>query len=133
MAEITITLPNPVNASLQAKLSTVSSSTSQTLDKGSWDIIYFVNLDVAGKQVGEVTKLGECIAATAGTTTYTVTVQTTGTELLPVSGDYIFFGKNTEIETSGVAGYYSEIEMTNDSTAKAELFAVSSEVAVSSK
>ena len=133
MAEITITLPNPVNASLQAKLSTVSSSTSQTLDKGSWDIIYFVNLDVAGKQVGEVIKLGECIAVTAGTTTYTVTVQTTGTELLPVSGDYIFFGKNTEIETSGVAGYYSEIEMTNDSTAKAELFAVSSEVAVSSK
>ena len=133
MAEITITLPNPVNASLQAKLSTVSSSTSQTLDKGSWDIIYFVNLDVAGKQVGEVIKLGECIAVTAGTTTYTVIVQTTGTELLPVSGDYIFFGKNTEIETSGVAGYYSEIEMTNDSTAKAELFAVSSEVAVSSK
>jgi len=133
MATITITLPNPINTSLQAKTATVASSSSYATDKGSWDIIYFVKLDVAGKQVGDIIKLGECIAITAGDTTYTVDVQTTGNELLPEAGDYIFFGKNTEIETSGVAGYYAEVTMKNDSTEQAELFAVSSEIILSSK
>lgn len=133
MATITITLPNPINTSLQAKTATVASSSSYTTDKGSWDIIYFVRLDVAGKQVGDIIKLGECIAITTGDTTYTVDVQTTGNELLPEAGDYIFFGKNTEIETSGVAGYYAEVTMKNDSTEQAELFAVSSEIILSSK
>jgi len=133
MATITLTLPNPINTSLQAKTATVASASSYTTDKGSWDIVYFARLDVAGKQVGDVVKLGECIAVVAGDTTYTVDVQTTGTELLPVSGDYIFFGKNTEIETSGLSGYYVEVLMKNDSTKKAELFAVSSEVTLSSK
>ena len=90
-------------------------------------------MDADGEQTGNIVKLGECIAVIAGDTTYTVDVQTTGEELLPVSGDYIFFGKNTEIETSGISGYYAEVTMKNDSTEKAELFAVSSELTLSSK
>ena len=114
MATIRITLPLPVNTSLQPKVSTIASDTSNTADSGGWDIIYFVKM-VDGKQSGGVIELGECIAVVAGDTTYTVDVQTTGTELLPVSGDYIFFGKNTEIETSGLSGYYIEVLMKNDS------------------
>jgi hypothetical protein len=72
--------------------------------------------------------LGECIAYTEGTSTYTIDVQTTGTELLPTANDFIFFGKDNRISTSSLTGYYAEVEMTNDSTASAELFAVSAEV-----
>tara|TARA_R100001463_G_scaffold21108_1_gene50996 strand:- start:34 stop:435 length:402 start_codon:yes stop_codon:yes gene_type:complete len=133
MATITLTLPNPINTSLQAKTSSVATSSSSYVDTGSWDLVYFARLDASGKQIGDIVKLGECIAVVAGDTTYTIDVQTTGDELLPVSGDYIFFGKNTEIETSGVSGYYAEVTMKNDSTKKAELFAVSSEITISSK
>ena len=83
-------------------------------------------------------RLGECIALTNPSaedelTTYTIGVQTTGTELLPVAGDYVFFGKDTKINTSGLKGYYAEVEMKNDSNSQAELFSVSAEISVSSK
>ena len=132
MAEITITLPNPVNTSLQAKASATATNTDSQTDKGAWDIIYFVKIE-DGKQVGDIVQLGECIGVTTGTTTYTITVQTTGTELLPTANDFIFFGKDNKISTSSLSGYFAEVEMTNDSTASAELFSVSAEVVKSSK
>ena len=127
MATIKITLPNPVNKSLQAKIAAVASNTDSDTDSGGWDIIYFVKM-VDGKQSGDIIQLGECIAYTEGTSTYTIDVQTTGTELLPTANDFIFFGKDNRISTSSLTGYYAEVEMTNDSTASAELFAVSAEV-----
>jgi len=132
MATIRITLPNPVNKSLQAKTAAVASDTASQTDSGGWDIIYFVKI-VDGKQSGSIIKLGECIAYTEGTSTYTIDVQTTGNEILPTANDYIFFGKDNKISTSSLNGYYAEVEMTNDSTASAELFAVSAEVVESSK
>ncbi len=132
MATIRITLPNPVNKSLQAKIAAVASNTDSDTDNGGWDIIYFVKM-VDGKQSGDIIQLGECIAYTDGTSTYTIDVQTTGTELLPTANDFIFFGKDNRISTSSLNGYYAEVEMTNDSTASAELFAVTAEVFESSK
>ena len=127
MAEITITLPNPVNTSLQAKISATAINTSNENDSGGWDIIYFVKIE-NGKQSGNIIQLGECIAVTTGATTYNVVVQTTGTELLPTANDFIFFGKDNKINTSSLSGYFAEVEMINDSTASAELFAVSAEI-----
>ena len=49
-------------------------------------------------------------------------------EILPTANDYIFFGKNNKISTSSLRGYFAEVEMKNDSTASAELFAVSAEI-----
>lgn len=132
MATIRITLPNPVNKSLQAKIAAVASNTDSDTDNGGWDIIYFVKM-VDGKQSGDIIQLGECIAYTEGTSTYTIDVQTTGTELLPTANDFIFFGKDNRVSTSSLNGYYAEVEMTNDSTASAELFAVTAEVFESSK
>ena len=59
----------------------------------------------------------------------------TATSTIPVpnEGDYLFFAKNTNINTPGIMGYYAEVEMINDSTEQAELFTVSSEVNESSK
>jgi len=139
MPRIDIKLPLPLNPSLTAKVATVATDTEDTPDTGAWDVIYFCKVNFStGKQIGDVVRLGECIALTNPSaedelTTYTIGVQTTGTELLPVAGDYVFFGKDTKINTSGVRGYYAEVEMKNDSNSKAELFSVGSEIGPSSK
>ena len=139
MPRIDIKLPLPINPSLTAKLATTASDTEDTPDTGAWDIIYFCKVNFStGKQIGDVVRLGECIALTNPSaedelTTYTIGVQTTGTELLPVAGDYVFCGKNTKVNTSGVRGYYAEVEMKNDSNSQAELFSVGAEISPSSK
>ena len=131
MATITLTLPNPINASLQAKAASVSSSTAN-LDNGAWDIIYFTRLE-NGKQVGDIYRLGKCIALAKGTTNYTITVGVDDEAQTPDVNDYIFFGKENKVNISGVRGYYAEVEMKNDSSLAAKLFAVGSEISQSSK
>jgi hypothetical protein len=49
------------------------------------------------------------------------------------SNDFIMFSKNKQANNSSLLGYYAEVKLTNDSTSKAELFALSSEVLESSK
>ena len=51
----------------------------------------------------------------------------------PSSGDFLFFAKDNEINTSGIIGYYAEAKMTTTSGNKKELFAVNSEVFISSE
>jgi hypothetical protein len=48
------------------------------------------------------------------------------------SSSYIFFGKDNQINTSGIIGYYAQVDFTNDSREEAELFAVNSEIFISS-
>lgn len=47
--------------------------------------------------------------------------------------DFIMFSKNKEVNNSSLLGYYAEVKLTNNSTDKAELFALGSEVLESSK
>ena len=49
------------------------------------------------------------------------------------TSDFIMFSKNKEVNNSSLLGYYAEVKLTNNSTEKAELFALSSEVVESSK
>lgn len=51
---------------------------------------------------------------------------------IPEAGDFIFFSKAAEIEVSGIIGYEATTTITNDSTERAELYAISSEVFQSS-
>lgn len=51
----------------------------------------------------------------------------------PVPGGFILFSKPIEIEESSLKGYYADVTFTNRSTKRAELFAVSSDIALSSK
>tara|TARA_X000001382_G_scaffold128955_1_gene119827 strand:+ start:73 stop:1071 length:999 start_codon:yes stop_codon:yes gene_type:complete len=46
---------------------------------------------------------------------------------------YYFFVKDTSVNTSGLLGYYAEVKLANNSTSKAELFSIGSEVFQSSK
>ena len=50
-----------------------------------------------------------------------------------VTGDYIMFSKNKEVNSSSVKGYYAEVKFVNNSTEKVELFSISSSVSESSK
>tara|TARA_R110002012_G_scaffold104988_3_gene245735 strand:+ start:7840 stop:8232 length:393 start_codon:yes stop_codon:yes gene_type:complete len=52
---------------------------------------------------------------------------------LPQLNDFIMFGKNKQVNTSSLIGYYAEVEFKNLSTDKIELFSISSEVSESSK
>ena len=49
------------------------------------------------------------------------------------SSHYLFFAKNTVVNTSGIIGYYADIKLVNHTTKKAEMFAISSGVIESSK
>jgi len=49
------------------------------------------------------------------------------------NSSFIMFKKNEVINNSGLKGYYAEVNFKNNSIEKAELFAVSSEIAQSSK
>lgn len=45
---------------------------------------------------------------------------------------YIFFAKDNNKNTSGIIGYYAEVNLENNSRDHAELFAVNSEIFISS-
>ena len=134
MPIITLTLPNPINISLQVKPADIDLNTLNQ-DKGAWDIIYFTRINlITGKQVGEVYRLGECVGITkGGGDLYTIEVNVGDNVQTPTAGDYIFFGKSEVVNSSSLLGYYAEVKFVNDSLGKAELFSVGSEISESSK
>ena len=78
----------------------------------------------------ESDQLQKCGVVTS-LTNNTITVDDSGT--LPNLQDYIMFAKNQSINTSSLLGYYADTTFKNNSTDKAELFSVNSEVTESSK
>ena len=51
----------------------------------------------------------------------------------PQLGDFLMFSKDKSANNTSLVGYYAEVTLKNNSTEKAELFALSSEIAQSSK
>ena len=104
MANTVLTFPVPLNTSLQVG-----------------DIVYYLTENEVIKEIGP------CVAIT----NTTVECATTGdiSELLNTS--FIFFGKDNEINTSGLIGYYAKVKFVNETTEYAELFAVNSEIFLS--
>ena len=51
----------------------------------------------------------------------------------PVPGDFMLFAKDSQVNTSGLLGYYGEVVLTTTSSDKKELFAVNSEIFISSE
>ena len=47
--------------------------------------------------------------------------------------EFFMFQKSSEVNVSSLSGYYASIKLSNSSTEKAELFALSSEISLSSK
>ena len=122
---ITISFANPLNISLHA---TKAYSASENR---AHDIVYKQHTDSDGNKV--VTELGYLVDVNNSAKTINVDIDASLTKPVVSSGDFIFFGKNQTTGTSGMTGYYAEVEMKNESTSYAELFAVSSEDFESSK
>ena len=108
LEQITLNFSVPFNVSLQV---------------GS-DVIYYKDGDA-----GNVYRLGKCIAKTATS----ITCEISSTTRPPNNtNDYIFFVKDNSANTSGIVGYHGTVDMEVTSTDKKELFAVNTEVFISS-
>jgi hypothetical protein len=74
-------------------------------------------------------EIGEITAVTSTTITVTIAIGATR----PTTNDFIMFSKDNKANLSDLPGYYAEVEMKNDATDAAEIFAVGSEMFASSK
>lgn len=86
------------------------------------DVIYYQNV------AGETNRIGPLISKSNTTITCTVDGDVSSLN----NGNFLFFVKENEINTSSLIGYFAEIDFTNDSREYAELFAVNSEISISS-
>ena len=118
MATITITIGNSLNESLSVN-----------------DTAYYVSLASSGgfsSSSGSITQLGNIDAINTSTNTITVDVGSTTIGANDLDDKMLLFSKDAAVNTSGLTGYYASVKMKNDSTTESELFAVSSEVVLSS-
>lgn len=108
MDEITINFSNPLQVSVQIG-----------------DTAYYTN-DAMGETV---IYMGLVTAASQDSITCNIPSTTTR----PTTSSFILFSKENTANTSGLLGYFAEVELRNDSIEKAELFSVGSEIFESSK
>jgi hypothetical protein len=121
MADVTIQL-STINSSLQVGDTIHFLSTLTGTDSASANRKYTVNSEEP-MQLGVVKSIsGNNVVVTTDTTAQN-----------PENGDYFFFTKNNQINTSGIIGYYAEVKIENEDTSKAELFSVGTEIFQSSK
>ncbi len=52
---------------------------------------------------------------------------------VPDEDDFLMFAKASEINLSGLIGYYGQVELRNNSNEKAEIYSVGAEITASSK
>ena len=123
MPSITFTLTHPLNQAIQqgttdvayyADTSTYTFSDSSTVDYAD----AFVRL-------GVITAVNY--------STKQITCDVASNTVLPASNDFLFFSKDNRANMTSLLGYYAEVEVKNNSTDKAELFAMGSEIFESSK
>lgn len=86
------------------------------------DVIYYIDNSES------IVRYGICV----GLTDNAITVDVENGVSNPDENNYIFFGKDNEINLSGLTGYYAEVKMLNNSADYAELFSVNSEIFISS-
>ena len=105
-----LTFANPINKSLQIG-----------------DTVHYAVItdNVAGTpiEVGSVTAF----------TNTTVTCSIASTADVPTTSNFFFFSKDNKANLSSLVGYFAEVEMKNESTSKAELYQVGSDISESSK
>ena len=116
--------------SFATSLTFPSSMQADTDDSGTGDQFFYVN-----SSSGKIYKLGEITGIDQSAGTITVTKQVSDVPaVLPQTGggDFAFFVKDPQANTSGILGYFNKATFTNTGTGKNELFAVGTEVFISS-
>jgi hypothetical protein len=117
-------------------LLSVNGAASSSMQVG--DFIYFISTTALGGfnyQNEDGTRfLGEVLNISVSGNTTNISVNYDSTQIsLPAIGDFIFFAKDKQVNVSGLLGYYASVNFVNNSTKKAELFAIGSEISESSK
>ena len=123
MPNIVIHFGNPLNEAVQADSKDIAyyADTSQTTF-GNGSTVQFAD---------NVVKLGPIVDVSY--INNTITVDLANSTVLPSTSDFIFFAKDNRANMTSLLGYYNEVEMTNNSTSKAELYSVGTEIVESSK
>jgi len=87
------------------------------------DIIFYVN-----ESTGLIYKLGNIqTTSSSAITCYNIT-----SAPAPTTNDLVFVSKDNTVNTSGIIGYFNRVTLTNTNASKNELFAIGSEVFISS-
>ena len=122
MPNITVTFSFDLNESVQLgdTLHYVN-PTNDTLQGG--DVIPFNNDGII--EVGVIT--------TVNYATNTIVADIQNSTALPTGSSFFLFSKDNRANMASLLGYYAEVEFTNNSTEKAELFSAGSEIFESSK
>jgi hypothetical protein len=120
------------NSSIQLSINGVNFSMQ------AGDFIYFISgFSLGGfdyQDESNIRFLGEISVISVIGNISIITVLYDSTQVsLPNVGDFIFFAKDKQVNTSSLLGYYASVNFVNNSTKKAELFAIGSEVVQSSK
>lgn len=93
------------------------------------DMAWVSNQQVGGI-ISEPVLLGEIVDVQSNI----LTIQdASGIDPNSLTGMFLLFSKPIQINESGLKGYYADVTFKNPSKKRAELFAISSEVVVSSK
>jgi len=126
MATVILTFANELNTSIQVGdtayyTPTVAVAGGASFNGGDFDTASSASI----VEIGIVTVVHD--------TNKAITCDIVASTPTPGVGDFIFFSKDNRANTSGLLGYYGEFELRNNSTSKAELFSVASEIFESSK
>lgn len=122
MPTITVTFTNELNESVQLG-----------------DVLYYVNPASETMQgtpspilnSNTVVEVGAITAINYATNIITANIA--NSTALPTGTSFFLFSKDNRANMASLLGYYAEVEMSNNSTIKAELFSVGSEIFESSK
>ena len=98
------------------------------------DLAYYVTPSPLGgfnQSTSDPTLIGPIEAITA--TSIEVDNGSIAMTTLDNAGDFIMFAKDSSVNLSGLVGYFAEVTIKNNSTDKAEMFSIASEVTLSSK
>ena len=122
MPNITVTFSFDLNESVQLgdTLHYVN-PTNDTLQGG--DVIPFNNDGII--EVGVITTINYA--------TNVITAEIQNSTALPTGNSFFLFSKDNRANMASLLGYYAEVEFTNNSTEKAELYSARSEIFESSK
>jgi len=96
------------------------------------DLAYFVTPSQSGG-FEQSTSAPVLIGSIEAITATSIDVDETIGDDVPGQNDFIMFAKDSSINISGLVGYYAAVKIKNNSTDRAEMFAISSGITPSSK
>jgi hypothetical protein len=123
---ITIQVPRSDYPSLQIGDTAFYASTSSS---GGFNTTSSTDME----KIGKITNINNTTSLDDGTETTTLTCDIATTTPIPTTTDFIFFSKENKVNSTSLLGYYAKMKFKNDSTSKAEMFSVASEIIESSK